>query len=200
MALTGIAMGLFLVAHLSGNLLLFADETGAKFNHYAEFLESQFWLIPSEIGLVVIFLLHVYLAITLSIENRRARGATGYGRKAASDTSFASRSMIISGLIILVFLIIHLIDFKFGERGDGGLAGLVKGKLSSPLYSGFYIFAVAVLAFHLFHGFQSFFQTLGLRRPDYTPRVNFLCILLAIGLSVGFACIPIWLLLTNGGR
>lgn len=203
MALTGIGLSGFLIMHLSGNLLLYvggASGFGVKFNQYAAFLESQWWLIPAELGLVAIFLLHVGLAIKLSAESRIARAGT-YQRKDASDATLASRTMLYSGLILLLFLIVHLIEFKYGERHpEDGLAGLVRDKFSNPVYALSYVVCMVVLNFHLMHGIRSAFQTFGLNHPKYNDLVKKLCLGFAIALSVGFASIPIWFLISQGGQ
>ena len=199
LALSGLAMGGFLITHLSGNLLLFADRDGTLFNDYAAFLTSQWWLIPAEFGLIAVYLLHLALASVLTLENRLAR-PDHYRVKDSSDASLASRTMILSGLLTFIFIGIHLLDFKFGDySGENGLAGLVKRKLASPFYGTFYIAFLIVLAIHLGHGIQSTFQSFGLNHRSYTPAIKKICLVLAIGLCAGFASIPVWLMLTKGG-
>lgn len=203
MALTGVAMSGFLIAHLSGNLLLYVggeSEFGQQFNKYAEFLESQWWLIPAELGLIAIFLLHVGLAIKLSLESKAAR-ANSYAQKNASDATMASRTMLYSGLILFLFIVIHLVDFKYGTRHPtDGLAGLVRDKLANPVYAIGYTLAMVILNFHLMHGVRSAFQTFGLNHPKYNDLVRKVCLGTAILLSAGFASIPMWFLITQGGQ
>lgn len=203
MALTGLGLSGFLITHLFGNLLLYAgggSHFGEKFNKYAEFLESQTWLIPAEIGLLAMFLLHVGLAIKLSFESRAAR-PVGYAQKNASDANLASRTMLYSGLLIFIFLVVHLIEFKYGERHpQDGLAGLVRDSFTNPIHSILYILAMVLVSFHLVHGLRSAFQTFGWNHPKYTPLVKKICLIFAIGLGIGFASIPVWFLMTQGGQ
>lgn len=203
MAITGLGLSGFLIVHLSGNLLLFVDSAsafGVKFNEYAAFLHKQPWLIPSEIGLLVMFLLHVGLAIKLSAESRAARPG-GYSKKHASDATIASRTMLFSGLLVFVFLVFHLIHFKYGEKpADDGLAGLVRDSFYDPVQALAYVACMVVLCFHLMHGISSAFQTFGWNHPKYTPLVKKACLTLAVLISAGFASIPLWFLLFQGGQ
>lgn len=203
MAITGLGLSGFLVVHLTGNLLLFVEAEsafGVKFNEYAAFLHKQPWLIPSEIGLLVMFFVHVGLAIKLTRESGAARPG-GYSKKSASDATLASRSMIYTGVLVFVFLIFHLIAFKFGEKHpEDGLAGLVRDSFQNPAYSLAYVACMVVLGLHLVHGLSSAFQTFGWNHPKYTPLVKKACMLFAILLCAAFASIPLWFLLTQGGQ
>ena len=189
MAVTGLLLYGFLLGHLSGNFLLLKQDGGAAFNAYSDFLINHPLLLPVEIGLVIVFVLHVYLAIAVSRENRKAR-PIGYQVSAAvGGRSWASRTMIWSGLLILVFLVLHLINFKYGDRGNGTLYDLVEETFHKPFYVIGYLLALTVLGFHLWHAFQSAFQTLGLHTQSYIRRTS---ILLCLLISGGFAVIPVW--------
>ena len=192
MALTGLMMSGFLVGHLSGNLMLFAGDGGVKFNAYAAWLGSQVWLVPAELGLVLILLVHFGLAWRLSMQNRRARGSR-YRHKDASDAGLGSRTMLLSGMLVLFFLIIHLKTFKYGDHsGPQGLYGLVVAEFRDPIYSSFYILSMIVLGFHLSHGIQSAFQTFGLHHPTHHRALKRVLVFLAIVLCIGFATMPLW--------
>ena len=190
MALTGLLLYGFLVAHLGGNLLLLKGDGGAAFNAYSEFLVQHPLLIPAELGLIAIFLSHVYLAIIVSRENRRAR-PVGYQMTDAvgGGRSWASRTMIWSGLVILVFLVLHLKTFKYGDHGDGTLFDLVIGTFHQQAWTIWYVAALTVLGFHLWHAFQSAFQTLGLHARG---RLRVLSVALCLLVAGGFALIPVW--------
>ena len=197
MALTGLAMAGFLIVHLSGNLLLFSGEQA--FNGYAEFVTSQALLPVARIGLIALFLFHIGLAIQLTMENRAARGSR-YHHKDASEASLASRTMIISGVLILIYVIIHLLDFTLADQsGEQGLYGLVIAKFSNGIYVTIYVIAMVILAAHLIHGIQSTFQSFGLNHAKHTPILKKLLMLFAIAISMGFASIPIILMITKGG-
>lgn len=196
MALTGLGLSGFLIAHLSGNLLIFVGEEA--FNAYAAFLTSQPWLPLARLGLAGVAILHIALAFNLTLTNAKAR-PTPYYYKAPSDATVASRSMILTGLLILIFVIIHLFNFTWDHNtGEGGLYGLVVTKLSNPTYALFYLASMAVLAGHLVHGIQSAFQSFGINHSKYTPLIEKGCIGLSIALCVGFASIPFYLLITGG--
>jgi len=193
MAVTGILLYGFLVSHLSGNLLLLLGDGGSAFDAYAEFLARHPLLIPAEIGLLLLFLVHIYLAITVSLDNHRARPEPYQLTASLGGRTWASRTMIWSGLAIVTFLVVHIATFKYGDRGDGTLYDLVVGSFQSELYAGGYLVALTILGFHLWHAFHSAFQTLGLSARPFLRRVS-------MGLSVllagGFAAIPAIVYLT----
>lgn len=196
MALSGLGMVGFLIVHLSGNLLLFVGEDA--FNDYAAFLEKQPWLPLARIGLIGIFVVHVALAFRLSHENKSAR-RTDYVYKNASTASMASRSMLLTGILVLFYLIIHLLNFTFADYHEQGLYALVVEKLTAPHYTFFYIGAMVVLGLHLVHAIQSVFQTFGINHPKFTPLIKGVSVAAAVALSLGFASIPAFLLITKGG-
>jgi len=190
MALTGLALYVFLAGHLAGNLLLLKKDGGAQFNAYSEYLLRHPLLVPVEIGLVAIFLLHVWLAISVSRDNRRARPQGYQVERASGGRNLASRTMLYSGLLIFVFLIVHIVNFKYGDRGEGTLYDLVVGSFKTPLYAGGYVLAMILLGFHLWHSFQSAFQTLGIA---LSPRLRSASILVCLVLAGGFGVIPLWI-------
>jgi succinate dehydrogenase / fumarate reductase cytochrome b subunit len=192
MALTGLALFAFLAGHLAGNLLLFKQDGGAQFNAYSEYLLNHPLLVPVEIGLVVVFLMHVWLAISVSRDNRRARPQGYQVERASGGRSLASRSMLFSGFFIFLFLMIHLKTFKYGDRAGGTLYDLVIVGFKTPLYVGGYVLAMILLGFHLWHSFQSAFQTLGIA---LSPRLRSTSILVCLVLAGGFGIIPLWILL-----
>ncbi|MBM3279635.1 MAG: succinate dehydrogenase cytochrome b subunit [Candidatus Handelsmanbacteria bacterium] len=190
MALTGLALYVFLAGHLAGNLLLLKKDGGAQFNAYSEYLLRHPLLVPVEIGLVAVFLLHVWLAISVSRDNRRARPHGYQIVRASGGRNLASRTMLYSGLLIFVFLIVHIVNFKYGDRGGGTLYDLVVGSFKTPLYAGGYVLAMTLLGFHLWHSFQSAFQTLGIA---LSPRLRSASILVCLVLAGGFGVIPLWI-------
>ncbi len=199
MALSGLMLSGFLVAHLSGNFLLLAGDGGELFNSYAEWLGSQPWLNAARAGLLVVFVVHVFLAFNLNHQNTKARSSQYY-YKNPSDATLASRTMILTGVLVFVFVVIHLFNFTWGDKsGPDGLYGLVLSKFTHTGWSLMYICAMIVLGMHLVHGLQSVFQTFGIRHGKWTPIIKGLCILTAIGLALGFASIPVWLLISKGG-
>jgi len=195
MALTGLGLCGFLIVHLSGNLLIFAGEDA--FNDYAAFLAAQPLLPLARIGLAVVGILHIVLALNLTHTNTKAR-PTDYYYKAASDATAASRTMIFTGLLIVLYVVIHLFNFTWDHPGEAGLYALVVAKLSSAPYALFYIAAMVVLCLHLLHGIQSAFQSFGINHGKYTPLIKKACMALSVALCLGFAAIPFYLLIQGG--
>ena len=193
MAITGLIWYGFLMGHVVGNLLLVRGDGGQAFDAYADFLTNHPLLIPAELFLIATFLLHVYLAISVTVDNRRAR-PTGYQvTRASGGRSLASSSMIYTGLFTLVFLVFHLITFKYGERVDGSLYKLVDQTFEQTGYMAWYMLAMVVLGFHLWHAFQSALQTLSLR----SPKIRHIGLALCLFIAAGFAFLPIYLGLLN---
>ena len=192
MALTGLALYMFLAGHLAGNLLLFKGDGGAQYNAYSDFLLHQPLLVPVELGLVAVLVLHVWLAISVSLDNRRARPLGYQVERVSGGRNWASRTMIYSGFSTFLFLVIHLINFKYGDRAGGTLYDLVIRSFKTPLYAGGYVLAMVLLGFHLWHSFQSAFQTLGIQ---LSPRLRSASILVCLVLAGGFGVIPLWIFL-----
>ena len=188
MALTGLILYGFLVGHLLGNLLLLKGDGGQAFNAYAEFLINHPLIIPAELFLVVVFLLHVYLAISVTRENRRARPVGYQTTQSVGGRSFASYTMIYSGVIVLVFLVLHLKTFKYGDKAGGTLYDLVSSTFQQTGYMVWYAIAMVVLGFHLWHAFHSALQTLSVRSEKIKSLGLFLCLALALG----FGFLPVY--------
>jgi len=199
MAITGLALCGFLVMHLGGNLLLYV---GAEhYNHYAHTLHAQailLWI--AELGLLVLFVAHIWLAFSTKFENDAAR-PTAYAVKQTKMeegplAAPASSTMFITGIVVLLFLILHLWDFKFEHFSNQfeNLTPYVKARvlLRSGLTFVVYIVGSLFLGYHVLHGFQSAFQTLGINHPKYTPAIRFLSVAFGIVVALGFASFPLW--------
>jgi succinate dehydrogenase / fumarate reductase cytochrome b subunit len=204
MAISGLALFLFVVGHMVGNLQVFLGPE--KINEYGHFLQSKPELVwTARIGLLTMLLLHVWAAIKLSAENRAARGSS-YGNYKAVGSSYASRTMLVSGLVIFTFVIYHLLHFTV--RADVNFTGTDFTKLqdakerfdiynmmiigfSNPVVSIFYIVSMALLSLHLSHGVSSMFQSLGLKNRKYGKFIDRLALVAAAVLIVGYSAIPI---------
>lgn len=202
-ALTGLSLVGFLIAHLAGNLLILLGPE--KFNGYSHALISNPLVIPAELGLVALLLVHVFKAVQHVMRGRTARPhpyttqvrAGGPSRKTLSSTT-----MMISGLILLIFLIIHIATLKYGpvymtagvgtEPAVRDLYRLVVEVFQSPGMVIFYVIAMSVVGLHLRHGISSAFQSLGLMTPGWTATVLKGGLGLAVILAVGFAVLPVW--------
>lgn len=199
-ALTGLALIGFLVTHLAGNLFLFGGSTA--FDGYAARLEAMGpLLIVAEIGLAAIFVAHVVLAIKLTVENKAARGSQGYAVN-DNQSEAPSRFMIVSGVLVALFVILHVRGFKFGPREEfgGSLYALVMNEFANPGVAIFYIFSMLILGTHLTHGFWSLFQTLGLIKPEKRRKVKQICTVLGWGIALGFLVLPLFGLLSGKKR
>ncbi len=189
MAVTGVLLFGFVVAHLLGNLQLLA---GAEaINAYAQFLQSKPGLLwTARIGLLAVFVVHVVTAVRLSRTNKLARPVP-YAKEDTVQASFASRSMVLSGVSLLVFVVYHLLHFTFGvtnpehfakkgiNAGGHDVNAMVTSSFSVPAIAIAYAVFQLVLFLHLSHGLQSFAQTLGLNHGRYTPLVQKLSFVLA---------------------
>ena len=203
---TGLALILYLVGHLGGNLLLLLGATA--YNGYAGMLLSNPLLVPVEIGLTAIFIVHVYKAVVMWWTNRKARQDRYYKKEWAggpSRKSVASSTMIYTGLITLFFIVLHVKAFKYGHPGEDpathqeNLYGLVTGTFHDPLWVAFYEVCLVVLGFHLWHGFASAFESLGLHYVGANRRIVRLGKVVALAIAGGFLFIPLWAYFLGGG-
>jgi succinate dehydrogenase cytochrome b subunit len=205
MGLTGLALFAYLILHLIGNALIFAGPE--TFNEYSHRLVSNPLVIPVEIGLLAIFLLHIYKAFTNYVANRRAR-PVGYTIKKfagyTSRKSVASSTMIWSGIVIAVFVLVHVKQFKYGAWyqtvSDNPVRDLARTEFevfSHPVWVAFYFVATLLVGLHLRHGIASSFQSLGIDHPLYTRRLTIWGIVFAVIIGGGLACIPVWVYLTH---
>ena len=208
MALTGLAMVGFLVEHLVGNLLLLLAAS-EPYNTYAHAILSLGWLlVPAELLLIAFLLVHMLAGIQVTLSKRRARPQAYRVLKSAgapSRKTLASSTMIISGLVLFVFLAVHLYTFKYGPGIAQGyvaevggetardLYRLVQEKFQSPLYVLGYSLVMILLGLHLRHGFWSAFQSLGAAHPRYSGLISTLGVLVSILLGAGFLIIPAWM-------
>lgn len=203
MALTGLFLITFLVVHLIGNLQLLADDGGKAFNIYAKFMTTNPVIKTTSYLLYASFIIHIVWAILLTRQNRKAR-AVGYAVSAGSTNStWSSRNMGILGTIIFVFLVIHLKNFWYEMHWGGiptvkyegedvkDLFTVVEVAYTSLWYVLFYVVGMVGVMFHLFHGFKSAFQTLGLNHPKYNPVISTIGTLFSIIVPGAFAAIPI---------
>ncbi|MBK7978633.1 MAG: succinate dehydrogenase cytochrome b subunit [Ignavibacteriae bacterium] len=207
MAITGLSLLFFLVIHLVNNLLLFAGPE--VFNKNVEQLESIKPIIRVvEVVLLLIFALHIYNALKLYFENKKAKPLKYAVDASSQNSTFYSRYMTVSGIIILVFLIIHLATFWKTFNFDAHklevefpFYTIVQDAFANPIISIFYIVVMFFLGIHLNHAFQSAFQTFGLRNKKFTWVIEKFGTLIAIVITIGFASIPvIFYIASLGGK
>jgi succinate dehydrogenase / fumarate reductase cytochrome b subunit len=199
MGVSGLMLCGFLVTHLAGNCLIYVGPEA--FNTYAHKLVTNPAIYLAEAVLALIFLTHIGLAAKLTIENKIARPTNYYMRQATGrGSTLASSTMPITGLIILIFLVLHIIQFKFGPYYEATYDGVVMRDLyrllieyfSSPIAVAWYIFCMLALGLHVSHGFWSAFQSIGFNHPKYTPLLQLLSKLYAVAMTVGFSALPIY--------
>ena len=190
MAVAGLFLILFLIIHLSINLLLLLDDP-VKFNNAANFMASNQIIKIFEVILFLTFIIHIIWGLILQIQNWFARPKR-YIRHYSSQTSFFSKYMIYLGGIILIFLIIHFMNFYFVKlgwvQGDSeNFYGMAYDLFKIPVYTIIYLICFLFLAFHLHHAFQSAFQTLGLNHSRYTPAIKLIGLIYSIIVPLGFS-------------
>ena len=204
-ALTGVILMLFVIGHLLGNLQIFLGPRWV--NDYAQHLRDLgplLWAV--RITLLVAVFLHIYFTVSLALDNRRAR-PQGYKKRDYIRASYASRHMVVSGLVVLAFIIFHLLHFT-GRRFDARFPMLKNDPLnhydvySMMVYgfqnyyvSAFYLLGLFLLALHLSHGSSSFFQSLGFNDKKLTPRLASGGRIFAWLLFLGYTSIPVAILL-----
>ena len=212
MAVTGFVLFLFVIGHLAGNLQIFLGPEAI--NRYGHFLQSNPELIwPARLILLLVVGLHLWSAVELSRENKAAR-PVDYAVYQPVGSSYASRTMLMSGLIILAFVVYHLLHFTvqvqylnltgqdFGsfvdaERRHDIFKMMVVG-FSNAWVSAFYLLGMALLCLHLSHGASSMFQSVGWKNQAYGLFLDRLARAVAILIFLGYASIPIAILLGYG--
>lgn len=208
MALTGLFLVIFLLAHLAGNLQLLdmSPEGQLKFNAYAKFMTTFPLVKVVSYLLYASILFHAFDGILLTLQNRAARPVKYAYENPGANSTWYARQMALLGTLILVFLVIHMKSFWFemhwgdiGVDADGNkdLYTVVAAAFSQSWYVALYVVMMAVLAFHLLHGFQSAFQSLGLNHPRYTPIIKSIGVLIAVVVPIFFALIPVWMFINR---
>ena len=200
-AFTGLSLLLFLVAHLGGNLLFLLGPDA--FNQYSHKLISNPLIYVAEGGLLAVFLVHVLKTTSRFAFNLAARPdrdavrAWARTKNPKSRKSLSSTTMILSGTLTLLFVITHLVTFKFGRyyETSNGLRDLYRLELEvfqRPAYVAFYLVCMSVILFHLWHGVSSAAQSFGVNSPPWTPRIVTLGRVLSVLIAGGFFIIPLY--------
>jgi succinate dehydrogenase / fumarate reductase, cytochrome b subunit len=204
MALTGLFLCVFLVVHLAGNLTLLdvSSEGQLRFNAYSEFMTTFPVIKVVSYLLYFSILFHAFDGLYLAYQNRQARPIRYVKENRAANRSWASNNMALLGTIILVFIVIHMRSFWYemhwgdigmDSAGNKDLWSVTVAAFQSPLYTGFYVLCMVVLAYHLLHGFQSAFQSLGINHRRYNPIIKGVGLFFGVVIPVLFALLPVWL-------
>jgi succinate dehydrogenase / fumarate reductase cytochrome b subunit len=215
MSLSGLALVGFVFTHLLGNLLLYKNDP-TLFNSYAQKLESfGVLLYVAELGLIVLFVMHVSTAVRLKLGYKSAR-PEGYSvsksKGGESRKNTASMSMIVSGLVLLFFLVLHVNHFKFGPSIAQGYSTVINGAnardlyrlvfetFKNPIYVLSYVSVMLFLGLHIRHGFWSAFQSSGLMTSKLATPLYRLSLVLGVLFAAGFLFIPIWIYFDLGSK
>jgi len=200
MALSGLALLGFITGHLIGNLKVLQGPD--SLNAYAAWLQGHPLLWVFRLTLLAILALHVGLGISIARENRAAQPQR-YSHPDAIQMRFAERHILLTGILVLAFIVYHLLHLTLGSIDPAGAAQLtdMQGRpdvyarvvlgFQNPWITGSYLLAFGVLALHLQHALRSVFQTLGFSHQSYQPTIEFIAKLLPALLALGFACIPL---------
>ena len=205
MAVTGVLLVLFVLIHMLGNLQLFAPDNGKALNDYAEMLHHLaggygIWMARG--GLLLLVILHVWSALQLTLMNRRAR-PIDYEKHAYKESTWAGRGMRVSGIIVAIFIVFHLLHFTAGKiilpslnipllpEGRMNVYANVVQSFQIKWVAGFYIASMLALAPHLAHGIWSLLQTLGLSHPNFNATRKFIAGLLTALIILANISFPI---------
>lgn len=200
MAATGILLLLFLIGHLVGNLQIFAGREAV--NAYAKWLHDHGGLLwTARIGLLVIFVVHLYTAIRLTLQNRAARPEI-YRHEDNVQSTWASRHMLLTGLVVFAYLVFHILHLTLRVVDTGGMGvldtqgrldvyGMLISGFSHPAVAGAYVVAMILLGIHLWHATASFFQTMGWDQPAVRSLVGWAAPTLAFLIAAGYVVIPV---------
>jgi succinate dehydrogenase / fumarate reductase cytochrome b subunit len=197
MGLTGLFLVSFLVVHVSLNSAIFLNDGGQTFNAGADFMAHNPVIRIIEIGLFAGLILHVFQAFVLTMENKKARPVAYQVVNGSANSSWYSRSMGILGSLLLIFLVVHLGNFWLPTKvavfshTEHNTFNEMKLVFSQWYFVAVYLIGVAALLYHLLHGFQSAFQTMGLNHKKYTPLIKKVGIWFSVIVCILFAAMPI---------
>lgn len=202
---TGLFLFVYLIIHIAGNLVILGGPD--LFNRYAAALAGNPLIPVIEVVLLLGLLAHAFKAVTMYFDNRKAR-PVGYVRKRnaghTSQKTLASSTMILSGLWLLAFLVLHVKAFRFGphyeREGVHDLYRLEFENLENPLIVAFYVLSMVLVGSHLWHGVASGLQSLGVNHPVWTPRFRAFGKFMAMVIAAGFIAIVVWVYLHQPGQ
>lgn len=205
MAVSGLLLCGFLVTHMLGNFTMFIGADA--FNKYSHALTSNPLIYFAEAGLAALFIGHIAMAFKVIIANKKARPTPYYSyQKSGRGGTFASATMAYSGVIALVFLVLHILGLKFGTQYTTVIGGVEMRDIYKTTVEYFqdllhvigYIVAIIALGVHTSHGFWSAFQSLGFNHPKYMPKIELLSTLFGFFIAIGFSSFPIFCFYQGG--
>ena len=191
MAVTGLCFCGFLATHLAGNLTIYSGKD--VFNSYAEHLHLLGPLLTlAEIGLLFFATVHILTGAILFYQNIKARPVRYSVNKRAGGRTLGSSTMPYTGVILLLFIIFHLLNFYFVDKTNTTIFQIVSSSFAKPGYVFIYTFAIIVAAIHVSHGLWSACQTLGANHPKYSPFIRGVSIVFGLIVGIGFGFIPVY--------
>jgi len=192
MAVTGLCFCIFLMGHLVGNLTIYAGNEA--FNAYAQRLHALGPLLTvAELGLLLFAIIHVATGLSLFYQNFKARPTRYKIQKRGGGRTIGSATMPYTGILLLGFIVLHLLNFHFVDKSQTTIAHIVTRAFENPFYVIGYVAAMIVAALHVRHGFWSAFQTLGANHPKYMPAIMVLSIVLSLIVGFGFGLLPLYI-------
>jgi succinate dehydrogenase / fumarate reductase cytochrome b subunit len=194
MAVTGLGMIGFLAVNLLGNMMAFAG--AGAFNDYAKKLHSlEPYFTVFNIGLLTIGVVHIIVGFILFFENLKARPTKYEVFENPGGSTIGSNTMLYIGALILVFVVIHLLQFTFVDKSVTPIYQLMAATFANPLWPLMYVAAMVIVAVHISHGFWSLFQTFGINHPRHMPLIMKLGLVVTLVFGIGFGILPIYLLI-----
>jgi len=194
MAVTGLGMIGFLAVHLLGNMMAFAGP--GAFNDYAKKLHSlEPYFTVFNIGLLTVGVVHIIVGFILFLENLRARPTKYEVFNNPGGRTIGSNTMLYTGALILVFVVIHLFKFTFVDKSVTPIYQQMAATFINPLWVLMYVVAMVIVAVHISHGLWSLFQTFGINHPRYMPLIMKLGLVVTLVFGIGFGILPIYLLI-----
>lgn len=198
MATSGLFLISFLVVHTSINAMIFFNDGGQLFTHWAHFMATNVIIRTIEVVLVAVFILHIIQGLLLWKQNKNARPVRYYVNKQSSNSSWYSRSMTLLGTLILLFLVIHTRNFWIPNRTNQFLYGeelplyeMMLAKFHNPVEVVIYLLGCFSLFWHLLHGFRSSFQSLGLSHVKYNGVISFIGVSFSVVIPLLLAMMPV---------
>ncbi len=206
MGLTGLIWSGFVLSHMIGNMLILVS--AESYNRYSHALISNPLLIIAEVALLLALIAHIVKGVMVTIRNKGAKPIpAAVGLSGEKNSSFAVKTMIYQGVLILVFVVLHLLTFKYGTHYTVNYGGvemrdlhrLIIEVFQIPIYTFGYMACMIVLCLHLSHGFYSSVQTLGFNHPSYSPKIKILGYIFAVIVTLGFISQPFYVYFIHKG-
>lgn len=197
MGITGLFLTTFLIIHVSINACIYFNDGGKTFNAAADFMSHNPVIRILEIGLLAGLLIHMIQALKLTMENKKARPIAYTKIDGAANSKWYSRSMGVLGSLLLIFFVVHFANFWFPTKvavfthHEHNSFESMKVVFDQWYFVAIYLVGVGALCYHLLHGIQSAFQTLGINHKNYTPAIKSFGVWFSIIVSLLFASMPI---------